>query len=370
MANSIERIKETLKKTDGTALLAIDGMIDEIWELLEKRVGATEYTKMLKMKDYGTAITSRGTGGFAIERVLKRRSCGGFVGNTGRAVATLGFDTTFLGMFGEEEPRDPLFDEFKGLATIVGIGKPANIQVLEFSDGKIMMPYLDELINLSWDRLVSILGVEKITTLLDVDIVGLGYWSNMYDFEGILTNMVDICLKNGKTKRFFHDFANLSKRTPEALLEALKVLEREDKRIPQTLSLNEHEGALLAKAYGIDYPDNINDPASLDGALASVTAIRDKMNIDQVVIHTLYYAVIATANEGVGSARQNYCENPVKTTGAGDTFNGGYMVASLTDMTPSERMCMANATTLCFVSTGDAPTKDQVIKKLDEFKID
>lgn len=355
-----------LQNLKGSALLGIDGMIDEVMELVDSRKGATEFNKLTRLMDFGNAITERGTGGLAKERILKRRACGGFVCNTGRAVATLGLDTTFLGVFGKE-PFDPLFDEFKGLATLVSVGNPANIQVLEFIDGKIMMPHLDELIKLRWTDFVEKLGMERLVSLLDKDIVGVGYWSNMYDFENIMTAIVDICVANGRTKRIFHDFANLNKRTPEALDEALIHLGKLNPILPQTLSLNEHEGGILAEHFGIEYPEDVNNPISQDATLAAATAIREKTGLDEVVIHTLFYAVSATATNGNAAAKQNYCESPVKTTGAGDTFNGGYMVSCLTDLSPVERLTMANATTLCYVSTGLPPTIEQLMEQLKTF---
>ena len=363
-----ETIALALSKEKGTALLGIDGMIDEVWNLVDSRKGPTEYTFVTHMMDLGNAITERGTGGLAKERILKRRSCGGFVANTGRAVATFGLDTTFLGMFGDQ-PRDPLFDEFNGLATLVSLGKPANIQILEFPDGKIMMPHLDDLLNLRWDDVVALLGEDKMKELFNKDIIGVGYWSNIYDFENIMNGITDICVANGRTKRVFHDFANLNKRTPEALLEALAVLSKLSPRLPQTLSLNEHEGGILADILGIAYPADINNPDSLEGALTAVEAIRNQVNIDEVVIHTSHYAVMATATQGVASSRQNFCQKPVKTTGAGDTFNGGYMVSALTDLTPTERLTVANITTLCYVATGAPPTLSRFLEEMKTFNL-
>ncbi len=363
-------IASAMRDINKTALLGLDGMIDEVWELVDSRTSPTEFEKITNMKNFGTAITDRGTGGIAKERVLKRRSCGGFVANTGRAVARFGtVDTTFLGMFGEE-PRDVLFDEFKGYANLISLGNPANIQILEFVDGKIMMANLQELLNLKWIDMEQKLGKEQLTEILNKDIIGLGYWSNMYDFENILTEMVEICKDNGKTKRIFHDFANLNKRTPEALLEALAKMKELNAKMPQTLSLNEHEGGILAKVLGVSYPENINDPASMQAALAAVTAMQEKIGIDELVIHTLFFAVGATNNEGVAAVKQNYCENPVKTTGAGDTFNGGYMVVSLTDLPLADRLAVANITTRHYVATGNPPTTQQFVTELDNFDLD
>ncbi len=362
--NATENIRNAMKDIKGTAILGIDGMIDEVWELIDSRVDAKNITKIPNMKTFGDIIVSRGTGGLAKERKLKRRSCGGFVCNTGRAVGTLGIDTTFLGFFGKE-PFAEIFDEFQEVATLVSLGNSANIHILEFLDGKIMMPNLDELINLTWADVINVLSEERVKELFDKDIIGLGYWSNMYDFETILEKITDIAVANKRTKRVFHDFANLNKRTPNALKVGLAALKKENARLPQTLSLNEHEGGILAEVLGVDYPEDVNNPKSADATKEAVQKMQKIIGIDEVIVHTLYYAVAASDKEVV-SAKQTYCESPAKTTGAGDTFNGGYMVSCLSNLTLLERLIFANASTLYYVSTGSAGAVSDVLSKITE----
>lgn len=356
-------ITDALERLEGRALLGIDGMIDEVWEVVDRRVGPGDYTLMTRMMDFGTAITQRGTGGLAKERILKRRTSGGFVCNTGRAAATLGLDTTLLGTFGKGD-HDPAFGEVAKLCRLVSVGEPARLHVLEFADGKIMLPNLDELINLRWDTLVSGLGEARVRVLCDVDILGVGYWSNLYDFDAVLTGLVELCRAGGRTKRVFHDFANLTKRTPEALTEALETLGRLNPILPQTLSLNEHEGGILARQLGVAYPAGANSRETTETVLAAAVAVRERVGLDEVIIHTSHYAVLATAGQGAATAPQRYCEHPVKTTGAGDTFNGGYMAAALTTLTPIQRLMVANAVTLHYVSQGTPPTRHQLIELL------
>ncbi len=353
-------IEAELRKVKGTAALGIDGMIDEVFELVESRKAKDEYTVINNLLNFGEAITERKTGGMAKERLLKRRSGGGFVANTGRATATLGIESTFIGMFGEGKNED-VFSEFDDLAKIYSLGRPAMIAVLEFVDGKILMPNLEPLINLKWEDITEKFGDEKVKEIFSKDIIGMGYWSNIYDFERILSNIVTIGLSSKKTKRVFHDFANLNKRTNSALKEALEVLSKEDKRLPQTLSLNEHEGGILCSVLGVEYPKDINTPQAMEPALKAVEKVREMIDIDEVIIHSLHFAVSASKNKGSAFAYQNYCKNAVRTTGAGDTFNGGYMVASLTNLSQEEKLIVSNAVTYYYVSTGNAPKIEDVL---------
>ena len=360
----IKEIAAVLDSVQPKVLLGVDGMIDEVWELLDSRNGPGDYRKMSKLMEFGTAITQRGTGGLAKERLLKRRSSGGFVCNTGRATATLGADTTMLGMFGLHA-IDPAFEEFLGLSTLVSVGDPVRLHILEFQDGKIMMPALDDLLNLTWKDLVARLGAEKLRSLCAVDIIGVGYWSNLYDFEAIMTALVTDYLQNGITRRVFHDFANLNKRSPQALADALAVLGSLNATLPQTLSLNEHEGGILARQLGIPYPEDVNWPQCEEEVLLAAAAIRQRTGLDEVLIHTLYFAVGVAATEGVASVPQDYCANAVKTTGAGDTFNGGYMVASAAGLPLRARLVAANAATRYYVEHAVPPTMEQLIGQIE-----
>lgn len=358
------RIVDALYGVKPDILLGIDGMIDEVWELLDSRTGANEYIKMTKLMELGDAITQRGTGGLAKERLLKRRSSGGFTCNTGRATAMLGARTTLLGMYGSGSP-DPVFEEFHDLCQMISLGDPAQIHVLEFMDGKIFMPNLDALIHLRWDHLVERLGMARLLELCQVDIVGMGYWSNLYDFEAILQGVVDCCLAGGKTKRVFHDFANLNKRSPQALEEAITLLGRLSQTLPQTLSLNEHEGDILARQLQVSYPEAASGAQGEEALLQATIQLREKTGLDEIIIHTLYFAAIATATQGSALVHQDYYHNAVKTTGSGDTFNGGYMMASMTNLNPRERLMVANAATRYYVEHAVPPTCQQLLEQLE-----
>ncbi len=339
----MKNILNKLKGAEYTALLGIDGMVDEVWEIIDKRNSPTDVVKMEKLLSFGEVITERRTGGIAKERLLKRRSSGGFVANTGRAVAKLGVSSTFLGMF---EPLDKVFYEFNDIATLIPVGSPIYMNILEFSDGKLMMPHLNELLNLKWEDIVLKLGEDRLKDIFSVDIVGVGYWSNLFDFDNILREICALAIENKKTKYVFHDFANLNKRTLDDLGEAIEVLKRENKRVPQILSLNKHEGILLAKYLGFEVNENPDEFKSL------VSKMREKLYIHEFLVHTLDFSIIATEDE-CEITYQKLCEKPTKTTGAGDTFNGAYMAAKLVEEDAQKRLQFANAVAYHYVETGD-----------------
>lgn len=115
--------------------------------------------------------------------------------------------------------------EFKDKCALVTLGNPAVCNILEFPDGKIMMPYLKELLDFEWKDLISILGHGKLKSIFDdPDIVSLGYWSNMPAFNELASNIYENYFTDCHPKRIFFDFANIKKRSVEALIETFDVL--------------------------------------------------------------------------------------------------------------------------------------------------
>lgn len=358
----LEKVINYLENVEGKIVLGIDGFIDQVWQVIETRLSSNEYVVIDNMKKFGEIIVNRGKGGMANELIKKRRSCGGFTANTGRVLGNLELDTVMLGMYGKEI-MDSIFNEFKEKCTLISVGDPVISNILEFSDGKIMMPYLNELLAFSWSDLINILGHEKLKDIFSsADIVSLGYWSNMPAFDEFITNINSNYFNENHPKKMFFDFANIRKRSVEAIKETFKVLGDLNTKISMTLSLNEHEAALLFSYFDEVLTDDVETVS------AKACSIREKINLDELIIHTPYYAVAASRTEGIGVSMQDYCDNPVVTTGAGDTFNGGYIAACLNNLSLNERLSVANTATRFYISNGFPPNREQLIKEIKKYK--
>ena len=358
----IEKVINYAENVQGKVVLGIDGFIDQVWQVIETRLSSSEYILIDKMKKFGELIVNRGNGGMANELIKKRRSCGGFTANTGRALCSLELDTVMLGMYGKAA-IDPIFNEFMEKGTLISVGDPVISNILEFSDGKIMMPYLHELLSFTWSDLVNILGHEKLKDIFEgADVVSLGYWSNMPKFDEFITEINNNYFNEKCPKRMFFDFANIKKRSVEAINETFKLLGGLNNKIPMTLSLNEHEAALLFSYFDKVVTEDIEEVG------ATACSIREKINLDEIVIHTQHYAVADSKEEGIGMSMQDYCDNPVVTTGAGDTFNGGYIAACLGKLNINERLAVANASTRFYITNGFSPNREQLIEEIKRIK--
>ncbi len=360
MNNEMQKYTDFINNISGKVLLGCDGFVDEVYQIVEVRQNLSEYTPMDKMRDFGELVVKRSGGGLGLEIVPKRRCSGGFTPNTGRIAAFLGLKPTLAGLYGEKE-IDPAFEEFKDNCNLLSLGDPAVTLVLEFGDGKVLMSALKSVANLTWKDFVAFFGEEKLNELFgDVDILGLGYWSLTPDFDNFLKGFMSRCDGKNLPRRMFFDFADINKKSNESFLESLKLIKQFNDKIPMTISLNEHEGAELFSRFGIE---NKEDPAAI---AADLTTVRKEIGIDELVIHTPHFAVASNASDGEGYALQDFQKNVIRTAGAGDSFNGGYLCASLGELSIKERLVIANAATAFFVTHATAPTKEEMIAQIEK----
>jgi len=355
----MKRYADYINNVSGKVLLGCDGFVDEVYRIVDVRKSLTEFTSMDDMKDFGELIVKRSGGGLGLEISPKRRCSGGFTPNTGRVAAFLGLKPILAGLYGQKE-IDPAFDEFKENCHLVSLGDPAVTLVFEFSNGKVLLSDLKAVANFTWKNFVEFFAEEELNKMFaGVDIVGLGYWSLTPDFDQFLKGIVSRYEKTAPPKRMFFDFADIKKKSNESLFESLQLIKEFNGRIPMTMSLNEHEGADLFSRFNMACKE---EPGSI---AADLTIVRKEIGIDELVIHTPYFAVASSSSEGEGFAMQDFQSNVIRTAGAGDSFNGGYVSASLGDLSLKERLVIANAATSFFVTHATAPTKQELIGQIE-----
>jgi sugar/nucleoside kinase (ribokinase family) len=360
MNRDISKYRDYLHNLSGQVLLGCDGFVDEVYRIVDVRQSLTEFTGMDDMKRFGQLVADRSGGGLGLEIVPKRRCSGGFTPNTGRVLAFLGVKPTLVGLYGRDK-IDPAFDEFRDNCRLVSLGDSAVTLVFEFSNGKVLLSDLKSVANFTWKDFAASFPGKALTELFTgVDIVGLGYWSLTPDFDNFLKGIVSNYRDITPPKRMFFDFADIKKKSKESLLASLALIREFNKSIPMTMSLNEHEGADLLSKFDLKCPE---EPAALVSAL---TTVRKEIGIDELVIHTPHFAVGTNTTEGEGTVLQDFQAKVIRTAGAGDSFNGGYVAASLGHLTLQERLVIANAATSFFVTHATAPTKAEMLEQIEK----
>ena len=361
MSTTMKKYADFLHDISGKILLGCDGFVDETYEIVEVRRSQAEFTPMKKLRQFGELLVERADGGVGVELVPKRRCEGGFGINTGRVAACLGLKPCLPGLYGSQA-IDPAYHEFEDICHLVSLGDPALTIALEFSDGKVLMSNLEAVSNLSWEGFKSHFGEEKLRELFSgVDILGLGYWSLTANFDGLFKGFMEQYETDTPPRRMFFDFADIKKKSSESFIKSLELIKSFNSRIPMTFSLNEHEVLELCSRVGVERPEL--KPAAIASAL---TIAREKIGFDELVVHTPEFAAASSAAEGEAYAIQDRQTNVVRLAGAGDSFNGGFLCASLGNLPLKERLVVANAVTAFFVTHATAPTKEELLAQIEK----
>ena len=355
--NSVRRIVEYYDNQHGKMTLGCDGFIDDVKHVIKEWVSPDEYRPYEKVEDYARAILARGAGGMSFGLAQKRRTYGGFSCNTGKAAGRLGGNLTLLGMFGIEE-IDPVFSEFMENYNTISVGDPAVSMIYEFTDGKIFYGGTSprKPTQRTWEQLVGAMGLDGLrSAFADADVVGFGYYGNKVYFDDIIKNLYENFLIDGRCTRLFFDFGNIQHSSKEQLISTFELLTPYNIKVPITLSLNEHEGKVLFSFYGRDFTWD----TPLPGVEEDIAYVREQVNWDEIIIHTPFFAVGASASEGTALVKQRRAAETVITTGAGDNFNGGYLSTHVQKgkLNLEERLFVANAVTGAYVRSGLSPDK-------------
>lgn len=361
MSTDLSVYADYLSGLKGKVLLGCDGFVDETYEIVETRHSKDAHTSIERLKQFGELIVERADGGVGVEIVPKRRCEGGFGINTGRILGFLGLKPTLPGLFGKKE-IDPAYTEFMDICDLRSVGDPALTLAFEFGDGKLLMSDLGAVSNLCWEDLEKHFGKEGLHEMFaDVDILGLGYWSLTADFDSLFQGFMDQYETMKPPRRMFFDFADIKKKSSDAFMESLSLIRRYNAKIPMMFSLNEHEVFELFLRIGLEKPE-----LTPDCIADTLKVAREKIGFDELVVHTPDFAVASSASDGEAYALQARQSKVVRLAGAGDSFNGGYVAASLGNLSLKQRLVMANAATAFFVTTATGPTKEQLIAQIEK----
>ena len=357
----MKQYTQFLQTVRGKILLGCDGFVDETYEIVEVRKSPSEFTPMKQLKQFGELLVERANGGVGLELVPKRRCEGGFAINTGRVAACLGLMPRLPGLYGGKS-IDPAYEQFTGICELLSLGDPALTIALEFGDGKVLMSNLAAVSSLSWADFEKHFGPEKIKEMLSgVDILGLGDWSLTSNFDDLFLGFMKQYATLTPPSRMFFDFADIKKKSSESFVRSLELIRSFSGKIPMVLSLNEHEVLELFSRIGVARPELT--PTAICAALAIA---REKIGFDELVVHTPEFAAASSKTGGEAYAIQDRQSKIVRLAGAGDSFNGGYLCASLGALSLKERLVVANAVTAFFVTHGTPPNKAELLAQIEK----
>jgi sugar/nucleoside kinase (ribokinase family) len=344
------------------ALVGLDGFVDEIIAVVDKRHGHEEYDAVTTIQHFGGKISGAAGQSSNYELVVKQRKLGGNGPIMANALASLGMGVTYVGNLGYPEIH-PVFQDFAKKAHVISIGEPAHTDALEFSDGKLMLGKLTPLNEVNWDNLLARVGEEKLKQLIgQARLIGMVNWTMLPHMSRIWAKLLDEIIPNIERhqRKLFIDLADPEKRTHEDILDAMKLLTRFQDQVDVILGLNLKESTEVADVLGLP---GRSDP---EGAIEEVArAIREKLHLSCVVIHPRRSAAAATEHHSARFAGP-FVEKPKISTGAGDHFNAGFALAQVLGMSLEESLCAGVATSGYYVRTAHSPSALELSQFLAE----
>jgi len=334
------------------ATVGLDGFVDEIIRVVDKRASAKRYTRVPTLAAFGARIHAAAGKSMNAELVVERVKLGGNGPIMANALAAFGVQVTCIGSLGHPKLH-PVFAGLAEHATVYSIAEPGRTDALEFDDGKIMMGKHASLRDVSWKRLVERVGRKTLEgCFADVNLVGLENWTMLPHMSDIWEHVLaDICPKMPAHPRhtFFFDLADPEKRDRNDIRHAIRLIGKFHKYFDVYLGLNEKEAFEIGDVLG--YRGAHRGGKAIR---AIATFIHDKMKTSAVVVHPRTYAVAASAN-GVVRANGASAARPLISTGAGDHFNAGFCLGKLIEADDETSLQLGVGTSGYYVRTAKSP---------------
>lgn len=348
------------------SLVGLDGFVDKIMTVVSRRHGRGDaFTPMAEISEFGNRILAAAGQSANIELFPKIEKLGGNGPIMANALHATGMHTTYAGMLGM--PVHPVFLDFAAQTHALSFGQPGITHALEFDDGKLMLGEMADFDNLTYDRILEVVGEGKFFDLISrSDLISLVNWTMIPAmteiFEDLLTKVLPNLPPKESGRLFFFDLADPAKRSEGDILGALHAIKRFQNFGRTVLGLNLAEARQVAGVLGFQIPGET--PSDLKQLARQ---IRDSLEISAVVVHPRSGAACATREETV-YVEGPFCANPKISTGAGDHFNAGFCVGYVLGLDPLACLTVAVATSGQYVRTAKSPSLSDTRNFLTRWK--
>src|SRR6266576_3353393 len=177
-----------------TAFVGLDGFVDEILHVVDKRESAEKYSRLPTIAQLATRFAGAAGRSTNVEMVSQLTKLGGNGPIMANALASFGLKVTYLGILGYPNLH-PVFAEFARLAEVHSIAEPGYTDALEFEDGKIMLGKHQSLKQMNWENIKSRFGLDRFTASFgSADLIGFVTWTMLTGMSDIWSAVLkDIC---------------------------------------------------------------------------------------------------------------------------------------------------------------------------------
>jgi hypothetical protein len=358
----LSAVAKKLKKFDPSkfnVLVGLDGFVDLIIDVVDKRTGPETYTRVETIASLGERISRAAGLSSNLELVVRQEKLGGNGPIMANAMLQTGCPVTYIGNVGRPAIHPVFADMAKKCEACYSLAAPGTTDALEFRDGKVMVGKHQSLKEVTYDRMLEVVGAKKLKALWESsNLIALTNWTmltaqteiwkRLYkDMEGV---------KTPKGAILFTDLADPEKRAAKEIQEAVQFLKKFRKSHRVVLGVNQKESMEVSAALGLKF--------KAEEIEANAATLRKELDLDAVVIHPTKNAACATEK---GSAIMDgpFCQNPKLTTGAGDNFNAGFCVGLLAGLEPQEMLASGVANSGFYVRNGKSATSKDLASFLE-----
>lgn len=338
--------------------VGLDGFVDEIISVVDKRVSPGQYTPFATMSAFAAHIAKGAGISTNAEMVVRQVKLGGNGPIMANALAVLGAPVRYIGNLGYPHLH-PAFAEFAGRAEVHSIAEPGHTDALEFEDGKLMLGKIQSLNEITWGTIRQRVGDQKLRDLFSqATLVGLQNWTMIPAMTDIWHHVLDeICpqLPARPRRTLFLDLADPERRQTADILAALGAIKRFQKYFDTYLGLNEKE------AFEIGHVLQYGGATTGEEAVKSVGChVFDWLQISGVVVHPRQYALVVSG-DGMSVVHGPFTAKPAISTGGGDHFNAGFCLGKIVDADNDVALQMGTATSGFYVRHAKSPTVNDLI---------
>src|SRR5436190_4029859 len=271
-----------------TAFVGLDGFVDEILHVVDKRESAERYVRLPTIAQLAERLAAAAGRSTNVELVSQLTKLGGNGPIMANALASFGLKVTYLGILGYPNLH-PVFADFAKRAQVHSIAEPGYTDALEFEDGKIMMGKHQSLKQMNWANIQSRFGKDKFAAkFASADLVGFVNWTMLTSMSDIWASVLkEVCPgMKGARRKLFIDLADPEKRTSEDIRRALELIAAFQKHFDVTLGLNEKESYEIGNNLGLKIDDH-----TAEGLQKLCRGIHQRIRVDTIVVHPTAYAL-------------------------------------------------------------------------------
>jgi hypothetical protein len=346
-----------------TAFVGLDGFVDEILHVVDKRYDAVNFDRIPTIAKYAERLAAAAGRSTNIELVNVITKLGGNGPIMANALASMGIQVTYVGSLGWPHPHG-VFTPFTQRADVHTICEPGLTDALEFEDGKLMVGKHYTLKQINWENLCERYGKDNLAAkFASCSLVAFVNWTMLPFMSDIWENLQREFLPglSGPRRKIFFDLADPEKRTPADIAMALELIAKFQTKFDVILGLNEKEAYEIAKVLGLDA-----SPKDWQGLAALSIEIQKRVAVDTLVVHPVAYA-LAVSN-GVASVVEGpVCRKPKITTGAGDHFNSGFCLGKLLGLDNAASVLCGVSTSGHYVRTAESPKVEDLVALMRNF---